>query len=241
MVWILTALLQIPCFILIMVLLNAPHFFFFCSGQRDDPFGIPYISDSGCDQKIIAAPKVDGRLALMRSKALLRFAIGLGVWILAATCFVLEGLTISEAQFCSGDPWWANPTWAFPWTMYGIVQGLMMTVAGLSVWGLWLERQRLESRGQKGKSKEESINSVEIGDATAKKEKDEGIWEMQELDPKKPDRDSGRDESRCPGREMRGIAGEGSSKMAEAKPASKGLSIASCAAGSIAGRWPSFG
>lgn len=240
-VWILTALLQIPCFILIIVLLNAPDFFSVCSGQRHDPLATPLVSGFGYDRRIIVAPKIDGRLALMRSKALLRFGIGLGLWILAATCFVFEGLAISEAQFCSGDPGWANPRWVFPWAMYGIVQGLVMAVAGFSVWGLWLERQRLEWRGQKGKTKEESINSVELGKATAKKEEDRGMWEMQELDPKAPAQDPGPDERRDAGRAMRGIAGEGSSRMAETRRVSRGLSIVSSTAESMAGRWPLIG
>lgn len=239
-VWILTALLQLPCFILITVLFNAPDFFSFCSGQRNDPLAIPLVSGSGYDRKIIAAPKIDGRPASMRSKALLRFGIGLGLWILAATCFVFEGLTINEAQFCSGDPGWANPRWAFPWAMYGIVQGLMVTVAGFSVWGLWLERQRLEWRGQKGKTREESINSVEMGNTTAKKAEDEETWEMQELDPEETARGSSQDATMDTRRTMRGIPGEGSSRMAETRRGSRGLSIVSSADGSMAERWPSY-
>lgn len=240
-VWILTALLQIPCFIFIMILLNAPDFIPFCSGQRDDPLAILYVGGSGYDRKITAAPKIDGRLAMMRSKSLLRFGIGLGLWILAAMCFVFEGLAISEAQFCSGDSDWANPRWAFPWAMYGIVQGLIVTVAGFSVWRLWLERQRLEWRGQKGKTREESIDSVERGKATAKKEEDGEMWEMQELYPEEPAQDTERETRLDARRAMRSIAGEGSSRMAESRHASRGLSIASTAAGSMAGRWPSVG
>lgn len=116
-----------------------------------------------------------------------------------------------------------------------------MAVAGFSVWGLWLERQRLEWRGQKGKTKEESINSVELGKATAKKEEDRGMWEMQELDPKAPAQDPGPDERRDAGRAMRGIAGEGSSRMAETRRVSRGLSIVSSTAESMAGRWPLIG
>lgn len=240
-VWILTALLQIPCFIFITILLNAPDFIPFCSGQRDDPLAILTVGGSGYDRKITPAPKIDGRLAMMRSKSLLRFGIGLGLWILAATCFVLEGLAISEAQFCSGDSGWANSRWAFPWAMYGIVQGTILTVAGFSVWGLWLERQRLKLRGQKGKTREESIDSVERGKATAKKEEDGDMWEMQELYPEEPAQNTEREASLDARRAMRSIAGEGSSRMGESRHASRGLSIASTAAESMAGRWPSVG
>ena len=241
-VWILTALLQVPCFILILVLLNAPDFFSFCSGQRDDPLAIPRVSGSGCDRKIIPAPKIDGRLRMMRSKSLQRFGIGLGLWILAATCFVLEGLAIGEAQFCSGDSGRANLIWAFPWAMYGIVQGLMMTVAGFSVRGLWLERHRLESRVQKGKTRAESIDSVEKGKVTPTSEEDEGMWEMwevQELDPQESTRSTERVAARGTRCVMRGIAGEGSSKMGERSHLPRSLSIVSSTAESMAAPYPS--
>ncbi|MCJ1423889.1 hypothetical protein MMC29_001774 [Sticta canariensis] len=224
-----------------MILLNAPDFFSFCSGQRDDPLAVPYVSGFGSDRRVIAPPKIDGRSALMRSKALLRFGIGLGLWILAATCFVLEGLAIREAQLCSGIFGSANPKWAFPWTMYGLVQGLMLIVAGSSVWVLWLGLQRLEWRDQKGKAKEESTSLVEIEKVTVKKDKGEGMWEMQDLDPEEPTRDSGTDGRRDEGRSMKGIAGEGSSKMAETRPISRGLSMVSSATESLARRWPSVG
>ena len=240
-IWILTALLQIPCFILIVILLNAPDFFSLCSGQREDPHAVPYVSGFGSDRRVISAPMMNGRFVLMRSKALLRFGIGLGLWILAATCFVFEGLAISEAQLCSGLFGSANPKWAFPWTMYGLVQGLMLIVAGFSVWGMWLGLQRLERRDQKGKAKEESASLVDIGKATVKKGKGEGMWEMQELDPEQPTRDSGTDGRRDEERAMKGIAGEGSSKMAEARPVSRRLSMVSSATGSVARRWPSVG
>lgn len=120
------------------------------------------------------------------------------------------------------------------------MQGLQVTVAAFNVWGLWLERQRLKLKGQKGKAKEESVDSVELGKATAKREKEEGMLEMQELDPKEPAHDCRRDANRDAGRAMRGTAGEGSSKMAETRHVSRGLSITCSAGGSMAGRWPSF-
>lgn len=115
-----------------------------------------------------------------------------------------------------------------------------MIVAAFSVWGLWLERQRLELQAQKGKAKGESVDPVELGKATARGEKEEEMLEMQELGPKELAQDCCRDANRNAGRTMRGIAGEGSSKMAETRHVSRGLSIACSAGGSTAGRWPSF-
>lgn len=192
-VWALTAFLQLPCFILILGLVKTLDF-------NDDPLAVPYVID---------APKSNGRFALMRSKDIVRFVIGLGLWILAATCFVFEGIAIREAQLCSFES--ANPKWAIPWTIYGIVQGLMLISAGLIVVIFCLVLHRFEGRGQKGKAKEESTSSVETGRVTVKKDEREGMWEMQELDPEEPARDSGTDGRRDKGRAMKGIVGEGSS------------------------------
>ncbi|MCJ1230862.1 hypothetical protein MMC12_007536 [Toensbergia leucococca] len=109
-------------------------------------------------------PEINPSQKHMKSAALFRIRLASALLLLALICLIFNGMAISGAQFCSGDPGYSDEKWTFPWVTYGVL-GLGLTLMGAwTVWKMWKAYQSLPAYDIKGKKRIESLESGFKGD-----------------------------------------------------------------------------
>ncbi|MCJ1391097.1 hypothetical protein MMC18_003959 [Xylographa bjoerkii] len=128
--WLVSAVVIIPLGLIPVSIYLAPNFFRPLTASRRPKNFVPIMIDG----TITLPPLEPGSAADMKSKACLRFFIGLGFAIIVIALAALHALGVTGVMFCSGDNW-NSGVWALPWAEWVFVSAAS---ASAGIWAVFL-------------------------------------------------------------------------------------------------------
>ncbi|MCJ1379697.1 hypothetical protein MMC17_002799 [Xylographa soralifera] len=131
--WLVSAVVIIPLGLVPISISLAPDFFRPLTALRRPKNFVPTMING----KITLPPLEPGSAFDMKSKACLRFLIGLGFAATVIALAALHALGVAGVMFCSGDNW-KSGLWALPWAEWVFVSAAL---ASGSIWAVFLLAQ----------------------------------------------------------------------------------------------------